>query len=393
MSACGVCGRVAFAPFFQTREWSCTGRYLDYGEKTPNIEPVAIALEYCSDCGLIRQAAGFEVRLDYTGIERDTAKQLPDYAHRLIASLADFGVGPNDLVVEVGANDGTFLKAMRAAGHRNLIGVEPSKRLAASGSEAGLTIRNDYFGRGVAAEIVRAYGPARAVICRHTLEHVPDIQALTLGFTDILAPGGLCFIEVPDSDWIVSDLFAHEVWDEHITYFRAGSLARLTKAVGLTPVRMERVQFRDTKNLLCWSVQGDVPAGMTGNSLGDTTALTDLANFQVRWDAFAARLRTVVAAAPRPIVAIGASHIQLNFLNFTGLDSSVDLMIDDDPVKAGRFAPLTSPVPICTTMDALASVRAGTILHTAFPYPAWEERIRAALAPYGVGSIKPYALR
>jgi SAM-dependent methyltransferase len=406
MAACGVCGGARFAAFFRSREWSPTGRYLRPGEAAPNPGPIAIALEYCQECGLIRQQPGREVQLDYTGIERDTAKQLPDYSRRIIASLAGFGVGPDHLIVEAGANDGTFLKALRDAGYRNLIGVEPSRRLAARASEAGLTMWNSYFGPAVAADIARRHGPVRAVICRHTLEHVPDIRALTQGLAGVLAPGGLAFIEVPDTDWIIANLFAHEIWDEHISYFRASSLLRLAVSAGLSPLRIERERFRDTCNLLCWAVRPehepapdecgpDEPAageraGSPASQLADTTSPADLASFQARWDAFAARLRRAVAAAPRPLIAIGASHIQLNFLNFAGLDASVDLLIDDDPVKAGRFAPLAAPVPIRPTAAVLASVRAGTILHTAFPYPAWEDRIRASLAPHGVGSIRPY---
>jgi len=45
-----------------------------------------------------------------------------------------------------------------------------------------------------------------------------------------------------------------------------------------------------------------------------------------------------VAAAPRPIIAIGPSHIQLNFLNFTGLDHSVALLIDDLEGCGGKDA-------------------------------------------------------
>lgn len=386
MAACGVCGGIGFAPFFRSSEWSCTGRYLKQPE--PAGEPIAILLEYCRNCGLIRQEPDHTVELDYTGIERDTEKQLPDYAARIIASLTGHGVAAGDLVVEVGANDGTFLKALRDAGFRNLLGVEPSKRLAALGRAAGLNIHGDYFSPDAAAEIVAAHGKARAVISRHTLEHVPDIRAMAEGFASLLAPGGVCFVEVPDSDWIVSDLFTHEVWDEHITYFRASSLAGLMDAQGLTPMRMERVRFRDTCNLLCWCVPGAPRA-----AIADTTGMDDLADFQTRWDAFAARLRSAVAAAPRPLIAIGASHIQLNFLNFTGLSDAVGLMIDDDPVKAGHYAPLAVPVPIRTTADVLSDVRGGTLLRTAFPYPAWQDRLEAGLTPHGVRVIDPYSLR
>lgn len=393
MTACGVCGGGDFAPFFRAREWSSSGIYLAAARGGEAREPITILLEYCQTCGFIRQRPGSEVQLDYTGISRDTAKQLPDYARSIIASLADFGVGPDEFIVEVGANDGTFLKTVHAAGYRNLLGVEPSKRLAMRGTQAGLAIRNDYFGRSLAFDIVREHGPARAVICRHTLEHVPDIRELTQAIADVLAPGGMAFVEVPDTDWIVSDLFAHEIWDEHISYFRAGSLAALLRSVGLEPLRLERVRFRDTRNLLCWSMRPPVSAGVAGELVHDATEPNELANFQSRWDVFAARLRSAIAVAPRPLIAIGASHIQLNFLNFAGLDDCVDLLIDDDPVKAGHYAPLASAVPIQTTQEVLASVRAGTVLRTAFPYPAWEDRVCNGLALHGVQSINPYDLR
>jgi hypothetical protein len=99
-----------------------------------------------------------------------------------------------------------------------------------------------------------------------------------------------------------------------------------------------------------------------------------------------------VAEASKPVIGIGASHIQLNFLNFTGLAGAVDILIDDDPWKMGRFAPLAKPVPIQRTSDVLASVRQGTLLRTAFPYPDWEQRVCDALQVYGVGSIAPYRL-
>ncbi|HEY1857222.1 class I SAM-dependent methyltransferase [Acidocella sp.] len=390
MVACGACRGTQFAPFFQAREWTQSGRYLASAQSAISAEPIKLLTEYCRQCGLIRQVPGAEVRLDYTGISRDTAKQLPDYAHRVIASMAELGVGADDLVVEIGANDGTFLRAMREAGYKNLIGVEPSKDLAVRAAGSGFTIMNEYFGRSLASRMVSQYGAPRAIICRHTLEHVPDIQDMTEGMAALLAPQGVAFIEVPDTDWVISELFAHEIWDEHVTYFRSGSLVTLLQNSGLVPLRMERARFRDTRNLLAWSVRAPASADTPPALLDDITTAADLADFQARWDRFAANLRAAVAAAPRPLVAVGAAHIQLNFLNYTGLDGDVDMLVDDDPVKAGHYAPLAFAVPIRTTTQVLETVRAGTVLRTAFPYPGWEDRICSALAPYGVDSIKPY---
>jgi 2-polyprenyl-3-methyl-5-hydroxy-6-metoxy-1,4-benzoquinol methylase len=390
MSECGACAGSLFAPFFHGREWSTTGRYLDTPEQQgPSI---AVELEHCQSCGLIRQAADKIVHLDYVHIERGTAKQLPDYAARIIASLSEFGVSSDDLIVEVGANDGTFLRELRGCGFHKLLGVEPSKQLSEISSNAGFDIVNGYFDRSLAASVSRSRGQARAVVCRHTLEHVPNIRELVDGIYGMLAPGGLCFIEVPDADWVVGQLFAHEIWDEHISYFRAGSLAKLIRQSGLSAVRLERARFRDTRNLLCWSVRE--PAGFSfAKSLAeDEASLADLAGFQKRWEIFSQRLRSLVAAAPKPVIGIGASHIQLNFLNFTGLDDAVDILIDDDPWKVGRFAPLAKSVPIRTTSDILSNARHGTLLKTAFPYPEWETRVSDTLQAFGIGSIDPYRI-
>lgn len=390
MSECGACAGLLFAPFFRGREWSTTGRYLDAPEKQgPSI---AVELEYCLSCGLIRQTANKTVRLDYVHIERGTAKQLPDYAARIIASLSEFSVSSDDLIVEVGANDGTFLKELRGSGFRKLVGVEPSKQLAEISSKAGFDIVNGYFDRSLAASISRSHGQARAVVCRHTLEHVPNIRELVNGIHEMLAPDGLCFIEVPDADWVVGQLFAHEIWDEHITYFRAGSLARLIRQSGLSPIRLERARFRDTRNLLSWSVRDLAGVSFSKSLADDEASLADLAGFQERWEDFSRRLRSLVAAAPKPVIGIGASHIQLNFLNFTGLDDAVDILIDDDTWKAGRFAPLAKSVPIRATSDILSSVRHGTLLRIAFPYPSWEKHVSDALEVFGIGSINPYGI-
>lgn len=388
MVRCGACAGAEFGSFFRAREASVSGRYL--AEPIAPTKPATIELEYCKTCGLVRQSPGRTIRLDYDGIERGTAQQLPTYANEIIASLSKLGVGPDDFVLEVGANEGTFLRELRNQGYRNLLGVEPSKQLAEISKQSGLDIRDTYFDRALAAEIRAARGPARAVICRHTLEHVPDIFELVKGIAEVLALDGLSFIEVPDNDWVVTNLFAHEIWDEHISYFRSHSLATLVENCGLKPIRLERMRFRDTRNLLCWSTPASSSIANTGCVVEDEAGFDALEQFQHNWDRFSERLRSLVLASPKPLIAIGASHIQLNFLNFTGLGESVDMLIDDDKSKAGRFAPLAKAVPIRATSEILATVREGTLLRTAFPYPAWEDRIDDALGAYGVRSIRPY---
>jgi len=389
MTACGACAGAIFGTFFRAQEASVTGLYLD--RPTPT-EPATIELEYCRGCGFIRQVPERMIQLNYERIVRGTSQQLPPYAPDILASLTQFGVKSDDLIVEVGANDGTFLKELRALGYENLLGVEPSKQLADAARSSGFQILDAYFDQKLAADIRKDRGGARAVICRHTLEHVPDIVAFTRAITAVLAADGVAVIEVPDADWLVTNLFAHEIWDEHISYFRPRSLGALLDSCGLKPVRLERMRLRDTRNLVCWSVPASTNASTSPCRTEDEASFEAVAQFQARWDAFAERLREIVSESPQPVIAIGAAHPQLNFLNFSGLCAAVETLVDDDEAKAGRFAPLAKAVPIRTTSQIISTVREGTLLRTGFPYPAWEERIDHALAAHNVRSIKPYSI-
>jgi SAM-dependent methyltransferase len=375
MVRCGACAGASFGDFFRAREASVSGIYPSEPDVPP--QPTTIDLEYCKSCGLIRQVPDRTIRLNYDRIVRGTAKQLPDYAEEIFAALPRLGVQSTDLILEVGANEGTFLRQLRDRGYQNLLGVEPSKGLADYSRQSGLDIIDTYFGRLLAAEIRATHGSVRAVICRHTLEHVPDIFEFTCAIADVLADDGVALIEVPDADWVVTNLFAHEIWDEHITYFRARSLRRLLEASGLRPIELRRMRFRDTRNLLAWSTPTANAILQAADLPDDEADLDAVAHFQ---------------ASPKPIVGIGASHIQLNFFNFAGLGDLVDGLIDDDETKAGRFAPLTRAIPIRSTDETLATMRQGTLLRTAFPYPSWEDHLERVLRGHGVASIDPYGM-
>jgi SAM-dependent methyltransferase len=281
--------------------------------------------------------------MNYATVVRGTAQQLPEYVSEILHGLTQIGARKDRLVIEIGANDGTFLKVLRSAGYTRILGVEPSLELASTAVAAGFEVEPRFFNGPLATELRHRFGPAGLIVCRHTLEHVPQPRDLVQAIGEALGPEGLFCLEVPDHDWVVSQRFAHEIWDEHLWYFRPSSLTRLIEAAGLHVIRLERVRFRDTRNLICWGTKAS--SERVRHIPIDETTADDLRMFQGRWDELAHRLRERVHSLGGPVIAIGASHIQLNFLNYAGLAATIDLLIDDDPAKAGRYAPLMKPIP------------------------------------------------
>jgi Methyltransferase domain len=374
-------------------------RLLDFGrvpasgffraDPTEPFVSVPLAFELCRSCGIVRQHRGVAQR-EYDDITRPTARQFPVYGDELIANLKSLGVGPDDLVLEIGSNDGSLLERLRAAGFRRLLGVEPSHRLAESGCRRGLIVVNDYFGPEIVASLVAAHGPARAVICRHTLEHVPDPLGFLRALRDCLdARCGAALIEVPDSAVIPEQMNLYEFWDEHLYYFGAGNLARLLERAGINMLRLERQPHLDTRNLLAWCGAADKQQLARRPSVRPD-AITLWQELPAKWLAYRRRLAGVVRAAPRPLYLIGASHPQYNLVNYVGIGALVDHFIDDDPAKVGRFPPVAEGrASIMSTAGFEATARSGTVLKTGFGYPQWTARVCEGATRHGMQVLDP----
>ncbi len=134
-------------------------------------------------------------------------------------------------VCDVGCGKGRFLDVFTEAveGVEGL-GIDPSCAPRSSTSARPVTLVSDVFRP---EHVVVA---PRLVVCRHTLEHIPDPVPFLRSIHAALAgaPDAPLFFEVPDLDWILD---RGAFWDfcyEHCNYFTAQSLAYALSAAGFT---------------------------------------------------------------------------------------------------------------------------------------------------------------
>lgn len=388
-TACAACSRTQFYTFFDFGEVPRSGTFLRYANSP--FATVSLRFEFCHECGLIRQQRGSAAQPDYSEIGRRTARQLPDYAGEIVRRLVAAVPTPDaDLVVEVGANDGTFLDLLRGAGFENRLAIEPSRPLARICRDAGHEVENIHLTEADAPRITGRYGAARAVVCRHTLEHVPDPYALLCAMRRLLADGGCLFLEVPATAPIVDRLFAHELWDEHLTYFSPGNLERMASLAGFRVIDGQVAAHRSSENLMLWARASEATTVARATlAAAAHELLASCATFHARWTAFSAHMRRLATTWRAPVYALGASHPQSNFLLFSGLGASITGLVDEDPSKIGCHVPLPQPTPVLSARMFLETMRRGTLLLTAFGYPAWMQQVRAELASSPVAFVDP----
>ena len=139
-------------------------------------------------------------------------------------------------LLDIGSGPGFFLKTAKNRGW-NVMGIEPSRQAAAHARGLGIEVAEGFFGAKVASSL----GRFDAINLNNVLEHVPDPISILLAARQILEPGGVLCVGVPN-DFSPLQIAAAatqgvgEWWiapPHHLNYFDFATLSNL----------LERLEF------------------------------------------------------------------------------------------------------------------------------------------------------
>lgn len=145
-------------------------------------------------------------------------------------------------LLDIGSGPGYFLDVGKGRGWE-VLGFEPSRAAVHYTTRRSLTTVNDFFSAKKAAP----HGPFDAIMISLVLEHVSDPTRFIEEAKQVLAPGGLLCVIVPNDYNPLQKLLVEchnfarwwVVPKHHLNYFTIASITKLIKSCGLTPVETE----------------------------------------------------------------------------------------------------------------------------------------------------------
>lgn len=99
ITSCPCCKNDRFKLLVDFDTLPCSGSYLPNCDS--RFQTRQLSFEYCSRCALIRTKVESNSLSDYTHINRTTGHHLPDYVTEILESLTAYGIGPDNLIVEI----------------------------------------------------------------------------------------------------------------------------------------------------------------------------------------------------------------------------------------------------------------------------------------------------
>jgi SAM-dependent methyltransferase len=323
----------------------------------------------CIECGHIQLSLTVSPEVmfrDYVYVS-GTSDTIPVHFAAYADDVAERFVPDGGLVVEIGSNDGTLLRAFDRSKVR-VLGVEPARNIAKMANAAGVPTIDEFFGEPIAERIVPEHGRAAAIIGNNVIAHIDDLHALFRGIRTLLAPGGVFVVEFP----YLVDLLERRAYDtiyhEHLSYFSVASVVDLAARFGMQVVDVLRVSVHGGSIRVFMSA-----AGMRSGAVDSLLALESSMGLAeggplpafVR-DVSRQRhdLRSVLAdiRKTRQIAGYGAPAKGNTLLNYCGIDTSVlEFIVDRSPLKHGLLTPGTH-IPVAPPERLLRSGVKDTLL-------------------------------
>ena len=350
VKTCRLCGSSDLVSSLRLRDTPFGDRYLPPGKGAANANLIPLEVVQCMACNGFQTSVVVDVEGMYEhylsrpgAVNKVLSGAYREYAEHL-NGLLDLTV--NDLMVEIGSNDGLFASLYAEKGVRCL-GVDPAQNLSQVALERGVETISTFFGSSVANDIVAEHGNAKLMVANFMVANVSDLDDFMKGVKTLLASDGIYAMETNYVLDVVDNMQLEVINHEHITYFSVVSLSTFLEKHGLEIFRAQRVPSK-SGSLRCYIQH-------KGSNFEIESSVADAKRCEIDYGVFlpsvwkpmeyvidhvrAAAGRYFETKTSEGIVGYGSSIGATTLIYSLEIGQYLKALIDDDPYRQGLESP------------------------------------------------------
>lgn len=351
--ACLVCGSDSVVKHIDVGRFPIASRFMDAKDEV--LPEYRIAAGQCGKCGTIQLMAPipYQTLLPSVFIPSREPEGHLDTVVDSILALSH--LTPDSRIGALTYKDDTTVERFRKKGFERTWRLRLEEDLGIEHPAANIETIQHRTTPERMREVAGRIGQADLLIVRHITEHAENIQSFIQGLGELVAPGGLLMLEVPDC---TTSLKLHDycmLWEEHSLYLTPETFKQLVSMAGFEPIRLDTYEL-PFENCLVLLSRKTGAAGALRVSGAAHAQLGLLKGYADAYEPARRELRRKLAdfqATNGPIAMFGAGHIAHAFLNYMGVADLVDFIADDTPEKQGKYLS-GAGVPIVPSSELVA---------------------------------------
>lgn len=313
-------------------------------------------LLYCPKCYLVQLGLVVDPQVIFpkeypytsgtTKVLRDNFVDLGEEVKKII------GLKTDDLVVDVGSNDGTLLSNF--APFATVLGITPEDigKLAVA---RGIPTIQDYFRAEVIARIKKEYGKAKIVTAANVFAHIEDVNGVLDNIISLLRSDGVFISESHYLYPLIETVQYDTIYHEHLRYYSLASLKYLMESHGLEIFHVKQIPSHGGSIRVYAAKKGLYRKDKTVNEMftkekAVVTSMNNLLKFKNKVVLSKLGLQNLIfdiKKRGKRIFGISAPSRASTLINYLGLDQDIlDCVVEiRGSYKIGKYIPGTK-IPI-----------------------------------------------
>jgi SAM-dependent methyltransferase len=306
----------------------------------------------CLECGHLQNLDVVDPEIlfrNYTYRTSASGGLVEHFRRYASAVVSELGLEPGSLIVEIGSNDGSLLKAFKSHGMQ-VMGVDPARNIAATATAEGVPTLPEFFSNAIADRIRSDSGGAALITANNVFAHADNLADIVAGIRKLLMPEGAFVFEVSYVPDIIDNFVFDTIYHEHVSHHALIPLERFFNRFDMTLFDASRAPTKGG------SIRGYAQPKSTGprrrterlNLLfaeEERRGITRPEIYQAFFQELEKRKRTVLdylddAISKGKVVAgFGASTTTTTLLYHFELGSRIRFLVDDNPIKQNTVSP------------------------------------------------------
>lgn len=321
-------------------------------EKPEQLFPLSIS--FCQNCGLLslNQVVNPAILFKNYPYLTSASSPLVEHFKNLAEEIASrFITSKNDLVVEIGSNDGSLLEIVK--NRCRVLGVDPAQSVAKLARSRGVETKIAFFDKTTAKEIILSEGKAKVILANNVIAHIDSLRGVFDGIKNLLTEDGVFIFETHWVGNLLGEGGFDQIYHEHLSYFSLHAIEYLSKISGLKLLDVKLVPIHGESLRVTIGKVGSPTKNVTNFLMREKKLGLELEKTYAHFaEKVIANKRHLVALlkklkkGKKKIAGYGAPAKGNTLLNYCRIGANIlDFITDTTPTKQGLYTP-GSHIPI-----------------------------------------------
>ena len=248
-------------------------------------------------------------------------------------------------IIDIGSNDGIALKPFKDLGFNKILGIEPAKNLAKLANKNKIKTFNGFL---ELKNLKKLKKNADLILASNVFAHSDKLKEMAECMLKLLSKNGTIVIEVQYLMNTLKDLTFDNIYHEHYNYWSLTSLVNFFKKFESTIFKAERINTHGGSLRIYIKKGKKIKTENNVKILLKEEEKFGIKKFET-YKKFGEKINKLkenvvknineLKKKHKKIIGFGAPAKATTALNFFGISSQIDFIIEDNKLKHNKFIP------------------------------------------------------